>query len=305
MASVLNPQVLDQVIVLMALMLVGAAAKRFAIITNDALRWFITLLMSIALPCTIISSFHFALTSDLAENAGLIFLVSLAAHVGLIAVSQLLYRGYPIAKRRIFVLSTAFSNCGFVGYPIAQSLFGDIGVFYASIFTIPFNILVFSYGVHQFGRSDGISMWKAMLNPPMIATTIGILFFLTSLQLPSPVSKTMSALGAMTTPLSLLIIGAMLADTKLSSVLRNGSFYYLSFVKLLLAPLLVFIGLYFFHLDRTMVDISIALVAMPSASLIGVFAQRYNGDSETAARCAFVTTVLSVVTIPAILVLLP
>lgn len=302
-AAMTKLQVLTQLFALMAMIAVGVAARRTSVISHDALPGLTRLLMSIALPCTILSSFHFALTRELAGDAALVFAISAVVHLSLIALSRLLYRGYARERRHIFVLATAFSNCGFVGFPLAQSLFGDIGVFYAAIFTLPFNILIFSYGLHHFG--DGRQpVWRSMFNLPMLSTLAGLLLFLGSLSLPAPVAKTMTALGAMTTPMSLLIIGAMLAQTNLWSGLRDRGFYLLSFVRLIAAPLVLYVCLEALQVDRTVLIVTVALVAMPSASLVGVFAQRHDGDSDTAAKSIFITTMLSALTLPAILLLL-
>jgi predicted permease len=304
MQAAMNLDVLNQVFILTALMAVGVLLHKCKIITNELVRGLSLLLVNVAVPCTILSSFHFALTQTLMASALAVFGISAAIHVVLIGLAQLCFYRLPKGRRQVFIFATVFSNCGFVGFPLAQGLFGDIGVFYASIFSIPFNFLIFSYGVHLFGGLDeSQSLWRKVANPPLIATMIGLVFFVATIRLPSPIAKTIINLGNMTTPLSMLIIGAMLAETKITAVFTDPQFYYLSLLKLIVAPLLVVVALAPFALDHTAAYTCIALVAMPSASLVGVFAQRYNGDTITAARCAFVTTVLSVITVPALLAL--
>ena len=99
----------------------------------------------------------------------------------------------------------------------------------------------------------------------------------------------------------MFIIGALLADVSLRAVLGGLDVYYMSLIKLVAAPLACFEALKFAGADRTLRYVCVLLVAMPTASMIGIFAERYDGDKATASRAAFLTTVLSLVTIPLIL----
>jgi predicted permease len=296
-----SQQILTQDFVLTALMLTGVGLRKLGIVTNEAARWFSLLLVNVALPCTILASFHFELTHDLLAKAATVFIISVAVHGALIALSHLCYWRFASGRRDVFIFSTVFSNCGFVGIPLIQGVFGDLGVFYVAIFTIPFNVLMFTYGMHLFRGVASGSIWRNLANAPLIGTLIGLALFLFSVHLPVPIAKTVTALGGLTTPLSMLIIGALLAETKPADVFKDRGLYYLSLVKLVIAPLLVLAVLAVLHTDRTIAYVCTALVAMPAASLVGVFAQRYNGDTAAAARSAFLTAVLSVITVPAIL----
>lgn len=93
----------------------------------------------------------------------------------------------------------------------------------------------------------------------------------------------------------------MLADVKLKDVFKGFDIYYLNFVKLIVAPILIYFILKVLGCDKTLLYICVIMVAMPTASLIGVFAERYDGDKLSASKCAFLTTVLSVITIPIIM----
>lgn len=297
----ISQQILTQDFVLAALMLTGVALHRLGIVTGEATRWFSALLVNVALPCTILASFHFDPSREVLLNAATVMVLSIAVHVGLIALCQLCYWRVAAGRREVFTFATVFSNCGFVGIPLVQGVFGDIGVFYVSIFTIPFNVLMFTYGVGLFrGRSVG-GFWCALLNPPLVGTVLGTALFVSSVHLPVPLAKTVAAIGGLTTPLSMLIIGVQLAETKIADVIKDRGLYFMSFVKLVMAPLLLLAVLAIAPVDRTIAYVCLILVAMPSASLVGVFAERYDGDSGAAARCAFLTTVLSVVTVPLIL----
>lgn len=239
---------------------------------------------------------------DMLNNALLILFYSFIIHIILILLSKLFYCRFESSKKNIYSFSTVFSNCGFVGFPLAQGLFGNIGVFYTSIFTILFNIFMFTYGVTLFtNKKDFKSIGKNLVNIPLICTLLGIIIFLFSIKLPLPLLKTLESIGNMTTSISMFIIGAMLADIDLKDIFKGVDVYYLSLIKLIIAPILSFALLQLLDADKTLAHIYILLVAMPTASLVGVFAEKYNGNKKAASKCAFLTTVLSVITIPSIL----
>nr|WP_281064353.1 AEC family transporter [Clostridium muellerianum] len=161
---------------------------------------------------------------------------------------------------------------------------------------------MWSYGVILFtGKSDLKSIKKSLVNLPLICTFLGIIIFLFSIKLPLPLLNTLSSIGNMTTPISMFIIGAMLADVKLKDVFNGFSIYYVNSIKLIAVPFLTYAVLRFLNADKTLLYICVILMAMPTASLIGVLAEKYNGDKIAASKCAFLTTVFSIITIPAVI----
>lgn len=284
------------------MMMIGVVLRVRKIITNHINKGLSNILMNLTLPFMIIYSFNFEFSREMMKNAIMIFCYSIGIHIILIVLSKLAYFKFDDSKKKIFKFATIFSNCGFVGFPIVQGIFGNIGVFYTSIFTIPFNIFMWSYGVMLFtGESDIKSIKKNLINPALICTLLGIIIFLFSIKLPEPILSTLGSIGNMTTPISMFIVGSMLADVKLKEIFRGLDIYYLNFVKLIVAPIIVYILLKLLKVDETLLYICVIMVAMPTASLIGVFSEKYNVDKLTASKCAFLTTVLSIITIPVIM----
>ncbi|MBX4265009.1 AEC family transporter [Clostridium estertheticum] len=298
----MNINVMNQVIILALMMMVGVILRKTKTITDEVNKSFSNILINLTMPCMIIYSFNFKFSMDMLKCASMILFYSIVIHIILIILSKLLYSKFENSKKNVFIFATVFSNCGFVGYPVIQGIFGNIGVFYTSIYTIPFNIFMWSYGVILFtGKSDLKSIKKNLINIPLICTLLGIIIFLFSIRLPSPLLKTLGSIGNMTTPLSMFIVGSMLADVKLKDVFKGLDIYYVNFIKLIVAPLLTYFVLNLLGANKTLLYICVILVAMPTASLIAVLAEKYNGDKVTASKCAFLTTILSIITIPVIM----
>lgn len=298
----MNGNAVDQVIILALLMLLGAILRKCAIITDAVNKGMADLLVNVSMPMLMVASFNFQATPQMLRNAGMVLLCSTLIHVALIVLCWLVYARFKGERKRIFSFATIFSNSGFVGLPVVQGLYGNMGVFYASIYSIPFNIFIWSYGVTLFsGQKDWRSTGRNLVNMPLISTAVGLLLFLCSIHLPNPVQKTCVIVGGMTTPLSMFIIGSMLANVHPRDIFRGLDVYFLSVMRLIVAPLLTYLGLRYAGVEPLLLDVCVVLIAMPTASIVGVFAERYNSNRALASRCAFLTTILSLFTLPIVL----
>lgn len=297
----MNNSVINQVEILTLMMIVGMILKKTKIINETISKGLSTILVNVTMPFLIINSFNFSFSKSMFNKGIAIFVWSLVAHLVLILFSKVLYFKFPNDKKSVMKFATIFSNCGFVGYPLIAGLYGKTGVFYTSIYSIPFNIFIWSYGTFLFTeKSEGNVFKKVFLTPPMISMAIGIIIFLFSIKLPVPIITTCESIGNMTTPLSMFVIGAMLADVKIKEIFSEFNVYIVNFVKLIAAPIIIWFILKTFNVDKTVLDICVILTAMPSATLVGVFAENYGGDKQCASKCAFLSTILSVITIPLI-----
>lgn len=302
---ILNNSVFNQVEILILMMAVGVILRKLNIITDQVNKGLSYILVNVTMPFLIINSFNFSFSKSMLQKGIMIFLYSLVIHIFLIILSKITYFKFPQDKKKVMKFATIFSNCGFIGYPIVAGLYGKVGVFYTSIYTIPFNIFLWSYGTLLFtDKNDENIFKKVFLTPPMIALFIGLIMFFFSLKLPNPIIKTAESIGNMTTPLSMFVIGAMLADVKLKEIFSGISVYYVNLIKLIVAPLIVFLFLNALGVQKTVLDICVILTAMPSGTIVGVFAENYGGDKKIASKCAFLSTILSVFTIPLIFMLL-
>lgn len=302
----MESKVINQVLGLVLMMAIGAYLRKRKIMNDVAMKSFTDVLISITVPCMVIYSFHLDFSREMLNNGIVMFGCALVIHLFLILLSKLLYFKFDPLKRNILLFSTVFSNCGFIGFPLLYSLYGQTGVFYTSIFVACFNLFAFSYGVMLFtGKSSMKNAAKSLLlNPPLIATVVGIIIFIGGIKLPEASLITLRSVGDMTTAISMFIIGAMLADVSFKEALTGGDVFYLSLIKLIVAPFLCYWLLVPFISNQAVFPIVVILVAMPTGSLCGVFAEKYNGNRSLASRCTFLTTVLSMVTIPVVISLL-
>ena len=292
--------IINQVLVFYLMIFVGVYAGKIKILnetTNFALS---RLLLNITLPFFIISSFNYQFSSDTLKNMLIILAFGIIIHPICYFVGLLIYRKYVSSTKSILVFSLIFTNCGYMAYPILESIYGKI---YGSIFLAPFNIYLWTIGILLF-KKEKLQSKYLILNPGIIAVFIGVIIFSFSIKLPFFLDKSITVIGQMTTPLSMIIIGGIISQMNVSQMLKNKLIYINSIIRLIVIPLLIFLILKIFDLDSTVYGICVLIVSMPVAVTLPIFAKRYDGDSQLASTSIFISTLISIITIPSFVLLL-
>ena len=198
------------------------------------------------------------------------------------------------------------SNAGFMGMPVAQAIFGSMGLLYASIFLIPQRIFMWSAGLSLFAKKKSQNVFKQVLTHPcIVAIYIGVIVMILQrfkIMLPDAVNNTLSAIASCNTALSMFVIGGILSEVDKASFLDKDAFIY-SFYRLILLPLIILIIVKIIHIDLLPANLCVLLSAMPVASTTAMLAQKYNGNAIFASKLVFVSTLLSLITLPIITLL--
>jgi predicted permease len=297
--------VIIQVATLFLIMTVGFIARKRNILNPAINKGLSDLLLNITSPFLALSSFQFAFSRDMLSAAGMVLVFAIIIHVAGILVGKILFARFNDATGKILRFITIFSNCGFMGYPVIGSLFGQRGIFLTSIYVAVFTAFIWTYGVFVFtGKADRRSLAAALLNPGIIAVFLGMLLFLFSLKLPLPVAQTLQAVGAMTTPISMIIVGSMLADVKAGDLFSGWAIYYGALIRLLILPVVTLFILKGIGFKGILLGVCVLTVAMPAAAISVPLAESNRGDVFFASRTVFLTTILSVLTIPMVILLI-
>lgn len=297
--------VINQVVVLFLIIFVGVYAKKKNIINKEVNKSLSQLLMTITMPFMIVASFNYSFSKEMLVNVGLVLLFSFSIHGFLLVISKVIYFSFPLKTKNILRFITIFGNCAFMGFPVLQSIYGKEGVFYGSIFTIGFNVFLWTAGVMLFTDAKGDRQIKKILfNPGIVAVFIGMFLFLFSIQLPVPIYRTLELVGSLTVPLSMIIVGVILADMDLKDIFADLAVYYGAFIRLIAAPFTVFLVLKLLGMDGIVLGVCVVSAGMPAAANTALFAETYDGDRSLASKSVFITTVLSILTIPLVLLAL-
>lgn len=294
---------LKAIIPLFLIMLVGFYGSKKQIITREINVGLIDLLLNIVLPIMVVSSFMFTFDDSIKTNVLKAFFYSFAAYLIMITFSYLITIPIKYDKKLIIHFANVFTNTGYIGFPVLNSIFGPEGVVYGSIFNMFFVIFVWTYGINIYREKIEKAhlkqeVIKAILNPSVIAVAFGVIILIFNLRIPDILMQSINSIGSMSGPLSMIIVGASLSNIKFGIHLLNWEIYYGIATRLILIPII----LYFFSLligDTSIVaDSVIIIAAMPAATMTSIFAETYNKEKDFGTIIVLSTTLLSVFTIP-------
>lgn len=370
---------LQQMIVMFLMMAVGYLCYRKQILTEEVSRKVSAIVVNVANPCMILSS---ALTDQQMQGKELVQTLAIVVmmYVFLLVMAQLLPRILCIQKesRGAYAAMTVFANIGFMGFPVLAAMYGNGALLYGAVFQIPFNILIYTYGVAVLTRKPGacaktepnvkaevdvkaepnvkaevdvkaepdvkaevdvkaesngktgerqdaqgitaavngmseniengseqqgklqgtVEIVKKIFNIGVIACIAAMLLYFLQTPVPSFLQAFITNLGNLTAPLSMMIIGASLAQMPFKELFLDKKLLLFSLVKLLLLPAVWMIMVNRVAEQEILRGVCLVMMATPAGSMTAMLAQQYGGDYETASRGVALTTVLSVITMP-------
>lgn len=303
--GVLAQTVANQIFIIFLLIGLGFFIRKIKLINDGFTQGATNLIIYVTLPAMVLASMDRDFTRELALNGLIIFLLGglMYAILSIIAFIFVKVRKINDDSKGVYLYMIIFGNVGYLGYPIMSIAFGEIGVFYAAFFNIWFNILTWTLGVKLMSK-DRVSITKLLLNPGLLATLLGVVIFFLSIDLPSTVKTTLEMIGNTTVPLAMFVIGAFLADAKFSSTVKNKELYMASLMKLIAGPLLMVIILFSVELSSTIKAIPIVMSGMPSGVNTAIFARMFNRDYKLASQGVVLSTALSLITLPLLLMII-
>jgi hypothetical protein len=303
--------VFNQVAVLFIILITGYIVKKARIIDDSFNSGLSNFLMYVSLPSLVITSMNFEFSKQILRNCASILVISLAVYFISIVFSFFVPYIFRIEgkEKGIYRFCTVFPNVGFMGYPIVEALYGREGIFYAVIFNLPFSFLIWTLGVMIISNNNKQKAidYKKMLNPGTVASTIGLFTFLSSIEFPRPVLKAAEVLGSTTTPLSMTLVGIMLAkldQNNFVSIANDIKTLGISLIRLVFLPVFTLLVLTFLEYNGLSRAIPVLMTAMPIAPTAVIFSDKYDNDSVLASKAVFASTALSMLTLPLIITLI-
>ena len=289
----------DLQVMMFLLMAVGVVLRKMNIITKEGKGMLTDLVIDLILPCNIISAFYMPMDHSVFVSGVEILIISILIQIFCTFISGILYRKVPKEKRMVLQYATVCSNAGFLGNPVAEGLYGSVGLLYASVYLIPQRIVMWSAGVSYFTEcpSKKEVVKKVLKHPCIVAVEIGIVLMVTQVQLPGFLSSAIENVGGCTTAITMMLIGTILTDVDMRHILTRTTVAY-SFIRLVFIPAVVFAGCWLANIDSVVAGVSMTLAAMPAGTTTAILAMKYHGDEEFATQSVVLTTMLSMAAIP-------
>lgn len=296
----------ESVFSLFIIILVGVYGSRKNIITPQINKGLTDILIKIALPFMIVSSFIFTYDDTIRTNVLKTFYLSLIAYAVMASTSWLALMPVKNNKKTILHFANIFVNTGYVGFPVLYSIYGAEGVIYGSIFNMFFVVFLWTYGLVLFKGSLNKQEIKkeiinVLLNPSILAVFIGIFIMVSGIRIPATILSSIKSIGNITGPLSMFIIGNILSNVKIKNHFRDWTIYYGIALKLVAIPLIIYMFSLLLNDHSKAVNSVIVMTAMPASAMTSILAESFDKEKEYAAIIVSATTLLSLITVPALI----
>lgn len=291
--------VLTQVLVFALIMTVGYVLGRFNIVPDNADRVLSRILSLVLLPAYCFSTMAENLTVEAFAANWTIILYGFGAVifsnlVGLLLARLFTKEAYP---RKVYVYSFTIANLGFFGQPLVNAVFGAEAAAMMILFTIAFNLYIFTIGYTSLTNSDKFSL-KRLINPVFIMMLLGILVGLTGLKLPQPIMKAADSLSACMGPMAMLVAGIVISKYNFGKLLLNGRVVIAALIRLVALPALIVLLLSLTGASRTVIIAALGTCAMPLGLNTVVFPASVGEDTSLGASMTLISTLLGMITIP-------
>lgn len=293
----------EKIFVMLIIALTGFAAYKKGVITEKGNKTLTAVLLNIVNPLMIINAYQVEVDERLMRNFLISAALAVAGHlVGILLSIFMVRKGKQDFE--IERLSVVYSNCGFIGIPLINGIFGMEGVLYLTAYLTVFNICLWTHGVLQvIDKADAKTMLKNLISPAIICCVLGLVLFVFKLSLPKPVGEAVEQVAAMNSPLAMIIAGATIAQADLKKAVAKFRVYYITAIRLLAVPLVCAVAFAPFGFEKIVVITSVIEAACPAAASATMFAINYDKNAVYASEIFAVTTILSVVSLPVVILL--
>ena len=293
---------------LFLLLAVGFLCSKVGILSTENKTVLSRIVINVALPAMMVDAI-ISTDVDLSGPSTKELLGAIALYYVTLFVLSILFGAVAARKnpdKGVYQYMVMFSNTGFLGIPLITAMFGQEALFHVALFNIPFNILAFTYGmllIRGKGEGKGFS-WKRMLTPPTVSSILSLLLLLCGVKLPVFVANAVDYIGGMTVPGAMVVVGASLATIPGGAVWKEWRIYAMAVFTLLIRPVIIAGLLGLFVADPLVKGVTVILAAVPVGANTTSLCIEYNAN-ETLASCGlFVTTMLSMLTIPLVAMIL-
>lgn len=299
----------QQMFILAVAIAFGFVARKLKLMNDQFDTTLSKLILSITMPCMIIGAV--ICRSELPDTSAILAICAYSwlAYALILVIAVIVPRLMRLepSKRGAYSFMVTFANVGFIGFPVCGAIFGETAILYAAIFNIPFNVLVFTVGILMLSSNGESGQSKAELlkgcvknlkSPCLIACIIALILSLLNVCNTGIVGEAIAQVGNMTTPAALLIVGSSIAKAPFATLINQVRPYILAFIRLLFVPIVVWLVFRNVINDPIILGVLVVTSGMPVASNGTLISLLYGGDMDSIARGTFLTTILSLVTIP-------
>lgn len=300
--------VFTNVLILFILMFIGYILGIRKVVSLKSISDLTYLLVDVSIPCTIVMSLIRPFSQKLMNDTYSVIIIMVVYHVSMAALSFFLAKILRVDKKKFgsWVFALVFSNNGFIGFPLMYSLFGNDGLFIMAMGNIVQNVLIFSLGIklttlYYDNDTDKIKLRNIIFTRQNIATAIGLIIFIGQIPVPKPITTILGHLSSLTVPLSMLVVGLSMSKYKVKDMFTDTEAYRMTFFRMVFFPAILVIAFKLIGINANEylpVAIMFYTAALPAPAFTTIFAERYNTSVAFSSKCVFISTLVSIITVP-------
>ena len=293
---------MNQIIQLFIMIFMGFIIVKAKLLKAEDSKILSVIVLYLIIPCVIINAFQVDYTPQTVKGLLIALAGSVMTQVILLIVVSILGRVFHLNE--VEVASIYYSNSGNLIVPIVTFILGKEWVLYGCVFMSVQLVFIWTHCKKIISRESVYDWRKIVLNINMISIAIGIVLFLTRIHLPEDINSTLSAVGGMIGPASMIVTGMLFAGMDLKAIFANKRVYFISALRMLVIPLIALFLIKISHLATLSADaqkimlIVFLAVITPSASTVTQMCQVYGNDAHYASAINVVTTLCPIVTMP-------
>lgn len=296
--------IVGQVAIVFLLILIGYILGKMKLVDERGTKQITNILLCLVTPAVVIKAYQREFEMRLLKNLLVAFFLATLIHLLGIVLVHFVFKKEPTNHYRINRFASLYSNCGFMAIPLLSATLGEDGVFFGSAYLIVFTILYWIHGVYVFTEDKSqISLKKAVVNPGVVGAAISLLLFFFNIRLTGIFKETLDYVAGINTPLAMIVLGTFLTRIDLKKTFSNFEIYKTTFMRLVLMPLIFVLITKILHTEPGVTKAVLISASCPVATNTTLFASKYNCDPPYAAEVVSFSTILSIVTIPLILLL--
>ena len=293
--------------IIFSLIGIGFVTRKKGIVSREGQRSITDLVINVVLPCNIVTSFVQELPASALRDCAMIFLISVGMEAMCMLYARIAYRNVEANKQKGLSYGILVSNAGFLGNPVAEGVYGPMGLMLASVYLIPVRVIMWSKGIAIFsGESDRRqTLRKVLTHPCVIACMVGIVIMLADLLagvsiVPEWLFDMLKTVGRCNTGLSMMVIGMILSDIDFAQLV-DGLVIRYTVERLIVIPGVL--GLILLGLSRLGVvtglapNLAVLLAAMPAPATTSMLSSKYDCAPDFATKMVILSTLCSIPTI--------
>ena len=283
------------------LMLLGYFLRKYNVITEQFQKDITAFMLKVALPANVLTTANNPFSRELSANLLLTAAIAVVYYSVSLLLTRSISRVLPLSQggKVVFMTSCVFANTAFIGFPLATELLSSEGLLYAVIFNMVWIVFFYTIGISLLSGQKTIRLKTLFTMPVSVASICAVLIYISPFRFPGFVQDTLSTLGGMVAPISMIVVGCSLVRIRPIDILKDGYSYFVSVMRMVVLPVAVLLVLKLLPGIPNIVAVACCLACcLPSASMNVVFAQEYDCEPQYASRAVVQGTLLMVATVP-------